>query len=152
MIVKKAVVPKKNLFQSKTVGNTSPDLMVKHRSAKPVKLDKCSGVDRDEQNFTAGMHRILEQYKSGTYIAEDYSTRTEQRHRKIFLKFGIDLRKPYKPVLPGLSGGLKTRPKTSAKPLGKKKMMRIIKPVSVGKVFRRNALQIGTKKLGRSKE
>lgn len=148
MIVKKAVVPKKYIFQSKTVGNTSPDPMVKHRSAKPVKR---SGVDRDEQHFTAGMHRILEQYKSGTYIAEDYSTRTEQRHRQIFLGFGIDLRKPYKPMLLGSSGGLKIRPRISAKPLGKKKMMGIIKPVSVGNVFRRNALRVGTKKLGRQK-
>jgi len=50
-----------------------------------------------DRALTAGMRRIYEQYKAGTYDANDYSQRSCQRHRKYFLSIGIDLRKPFSP-------------------------------------------------------
>lgn len=71
---------------SKLMRESVPMLMPKKKLKQIVAYDKM---------LSAGMRRILEQHKSGTYDADDYSTRTCQRHRKFFLEMGIDLRKPY---------------------------------------------------------
>jgi len=65
--------------------------------------------------LTAGMRRIYEQYKSGTYDANDYSQRSCQRHRKYFLSIGIDLRKPFCPSMSIKMSVPASQPKQRAK-------------------------------------
>lgn len=86
-------------------------------------------IDAHDKKLTAGMRRILRQYKSDTYFTAGYSQRSCQRHRKFFLELGIDLREPYKPTastklpVPKLT-------KRSTKPLlVKKKRKQLPKPV-----------------------
>lgn len=43
-------------------------------------------------SLSAAMQRILFLYRTGNYCPDTYSVRTRQRHRKLFLTFGIDLR------------------------------------------------------------
>lgn len=64
----------------------------------PIAAQKavCKNIVMTDGALTAGMRRILEQYRAGTYCSDDYSTRTCQRHRKLFLEMGIDLRAPYR--------------------------------------------------------
>lgn len=52
------------------------------------------------KSITSGMRRILQLHKSGEYQNCGYSTRSLQRHRRLFLGLGIDLRKSFCPTAP----------------------------------------------------
>lgn len=82
--------------------------------------------------LTAGMLRIFEQYRAGTYRAADYSTRTCQRHRKYFLSLGIDLRRPFGPsaIISPPKVELRTRPSKKSLPAAKKKQVSAPKSAS----------------------
>lgn len=92
-----------------------PRLVPKKKHKQIVAHDKA---------LTAGMRRIFEQYRAGTYSASDFSVRTAQRHRKFFLTMCIDLRKPYSPSLSGrLSVSVQsTKQRTQSVPNKNKKM------------------------------
>lgn len=95
------------------------------RSQAPTAERKRIAVD--DRAMSAGMLRIFEQYRAGTYRAADYSTRTCQRHRKYFLFMGIDLRKPFSPSAPPNP----PLPELRKKSVPSKKLKSKLSPVSV---------------------
>lgn len=77
---------------------TSSVKLLPKKVLSAVPAIKNKRIDAHDKKLTAGMRRILKQYKSDTYFTAGYSQRSCQRHRKFFLELGIDLREPYKPT------------------------------------------------------
>lgn len=108
--------------------------LMRERESVPrlVPKKKHKQIVAHDKALTAGMRRIFEQYRAGTYSASDFSVRTAQRHRKFFLSIGIDLRKPYSLSATVRVSVPESLPKPRAKPVPvkKKKMGQPLAPES----------------------